>query len=132
MTGAKDFIKRCMRNVAIVINLLLNLVVPLVYLYLWYAIPIYLFGKESIDANTLILSALPVIFISVISRQTTWSIGGEQGIKGDNIGRKVRATIDRKGSFEFEGIEMDEKKVTSVIESVTINQIFTDKQKYEG
>lgn len=110
----------------------LRIITPLIYLYLWYAIPTYVFGKENIDILALTVSALPVIFIGVISRQTSWSIGGEKGLKGDNIGRKVRATIDRKGSLEFEGIEMDDKKIDSVIESVTKNPIFTDKQKHAG
>lgn len=111
---------------------ILRIATPLIYLFLWYAIPVFILGKDNLDITALTLSALPVIFIGIISRQTSWSIGGDKGIKGDNIGRKVRATIDRKGSFEFEGIEMNEKKVESVIESVTKNPIFTDKHRYEG
>jgi len=114
------------------INYILRIITPLIYLFLWYAIPTLIFGKDSLDIITLTLTALPVIFIGVISRQTSWSIGGDKGIKGDNIGRKVRATIDRKGSFEFEGIEMNKRKIDSVIESVTKNPIFTDKQRREG
>jgi len=121
-----------MKNLLGVLDSILKLVTPLIYLYLWYLIPTSVFGKENVDITALTLSALPVIFIGVISRQTSWSIGGDKGIKGDNIGRKVRATIDRKGSFEFEGIEMNEKKIDSVIESVTKNPIFTDKQKHDG
>lgn len=89
---------------------LFRIVTPLIYLYLWYAIPASIFGKENVDIIALTVSALPVIFIGVISRQTNWSIGGKKGIKGDNIGRKVRATVDRRGSFEFEGIDMDGEK----------------------
>ncbi len=111
---------------------LLKIVTPLVYLCLWYAIPTIIFGKENVDVLTLTISALPVIFIGVISRQTSWSIGGEKGIKGDNIGKKVRATIDRKGSFELEGIEMDDKKIENVIDSVSKNPIFTNKTRQEG
>lgn len=109
---------------------ILRITTPLIYLFLWYAIPAFIFGKDNLDVTTLTLSALPVIFIGVISRQTSWSIGGDKGLKGDNIGRKVRAIIDRKGSFEFEGVEMTDKKVESVIEAVTKNPIFTDKQRH--
>ncbi len=121
-----------MKETLHLLDSLLRLITPLVYLYLWYAIPTSIFGRENIDITALTISALPVIFIGVISRQTSWSIGGDKGIKGDNIGKKVRATIDRKGSFEFEGIDMNDKKVEVVIESVTKNPIFTDKQRHEG
>jgi hypothetical protein len=114
------------------LNSILRIITPLVYLIFWYMIPVIVFGKENVDIKTLTLLALPVIFIGVISRQTSWSIGGDKGIKADNIGRKARATIDRKGSFEFEGIEMTEKKVEAIIKSVKNNPIFTDKQRQEG
>jgi len=111
---------------------ILRVVIPLIYLLFWYLIPISLFGKENVNISVLIYTALPVIFIGVISKQTTWSIGGEKGIKGDNIGRKARATIDRKGSFEFEGINIDQERAEKIIDAVKGNPIFTDKQRHEG
>lgn len=109
-----------------------RVIVPLLYVYCWYAIPALIFGKDKVDPLTLTLTALPVMFIGVISRQTTWSIGGDKGIKGDNIGKKVQATIDRKGSFNLQGVEMNEYMIKSVIESVEHNPIFTNKARHEG
>lgn len=111
---------------------ILRVIIPLIYLFFWYVIPISLFGKENVDVTILVYTALPVIFIGVISKQTTWSIGGEKGIKGDNIGRKARATIDRKGSFEFEGIDIDEDRVKTIIDAVKENPIYINKQKQDG
>lgn len=115
-----------------VLDIFLRILTPLIYLFFWYELPLLLLGKEKVDATVLITLALPVMFIGVISKQTTWSIGGDKGIKGDNIGRKVRATIDRRGSFDIEGIDMDEARVQKVINSVARNPIFTDKQRHDG
>lgn len=101
---------------------LMRIVVPVIYLYFWYMIPISLLGSKNVNTDSLIIGALPVIFIGLLSRQTSWSVGGEKGIKGDNIGLKTRATLDRRGSFEFQGIEMNETKVDKVIESVEKNE----------
>jgi len=109
------------------LDYILRVFIPLFYVYCWYAIPVYLLGKENIDVMALIVTALPVMFIGVISKQTSWSIGGNKGIKGDNIGKRVKASIDRRGSFELQGIDMDEKKVEEVIEAVAKNPVFTDK-----
>lgn len=109
-----------------------KVVTPLVYLFFWYAIPAAIFGRENLNVRELTLAALPVIFIGVISKQTRWTIGGESVLSGDNIGKRASATVDRKGSFEIDGMDLEEKDMETIIKAVTENPIFTDKKRQRG
>lgn len=101
---------------------LVNFIIPIFYLFVWYFIPFLLFGTENIDMYTLTLTALPVLFIGLLSKQTSWSVGGENGIKGDNIGKKIKASLDRRGSFEIDGYDIDNEKVDDIIKSISKNE----------
>jgi hypothetical protein len=93
---------------------------PLIYLFFWYFIPTYLLGVPILDGKTLIICSLPLVFIGVISQQTSWSIGGEYGIHGDNIGKKMEATLDGRGSFKLHG-NVEDKWANCITEAVKGN-----------
>lgn len=95
---------------------------PLIYLFLWYSVPLWLFGLDHIDIKMLTWAALPVLFIGVISRQTSWSIFGDYGIKGDNIGKKIKGCIDRHGSFEIAGYDLDTRQIEKFINAIKENR----------
>ena len=78
--------------------------VPPLYLFLW----VYILklaqawlGIYDFDSRTIAVLSLPILFFGAISKSTSWSIGGEKGIKGDTLGKYIKFGAGGKTPWDY-------------------------------
>jgi uncharacterized membrane protein YhdT len=99
-------------------------IVPLIYLFAWfYALSLAKkwMGLFPYDPNILATLSLPILFIGVLSKSTTWSIGGEKGIKGDTLGKYIKFGFGGEHPWDYTAyVSDDEKTIDKIKESEDI------------
>lgn len=78
--------------------------VPVLYLLLWIAmlgIAQKLLGPEIISNNYFLGISLIILFMGIISQSTSWSVGGDKGIKGDSLGKYVEFHSGAKFPWDY-------------------------------
>lgn len=58
-------------------------------------------SDEILDNNLFLVITLVIIFIGIISKSTSWSVGGEKGIKGDSLGKYVEFHSGAKFPWDY-------------------------------
>lgn len=83
-------------------NQIISYAVPVAYLLIWLLL-VALAKFLGIEISTpFLLCSLAIIFIGVISKSTSWSIGHDKfGIKGDTTSKKVEFCADQKGTIKI-------------------------------
>lgn len=78
--------------------------VPILYLLAWVLILRIakdLLGMGILDNNFFLSISLVILFMGIISRSTTWSVGGDKGIKGDSLGKYVEFHSGAKYPWDY-------------------------------
>ena len=110
---------------------------PLFYLLIWVlclGLAYHLLGQQIVGSPVFITSSLAILFIGVVSKSTSWSIGGNNGIRGDSLGKYVEFHSGGNPPWNYklftdnakEGIEKVELSERGVVE---INKIVADTER---
>lgn len=83
-------------------NQIISFAVPIAYLLIWLLL-MALAKFLGIEISTaFLLCSLVILFIGVISKSTSWSIGHDKfGIKGDTTSKKVEFCADGVGTIKI-------------------------------
>lgn len=107
--------------------------VPVLYLLLWIlilGIARKFLGPEILENNLFLSISLVILFMGIISQSTTWSVGGNKGIKGDSLGKYVEFHSGAKLPWDYkyytekpeQAIEKSEKIMKDVNVEIIKNE----------
>ncbi len=108
-----------------IVNIIWNFLVPVIYLLFWIFLLFLakeLLGSDILNNNYFLSISLIILFIGIISRSTSWSVGGDNGIKGDSLGKYVEFHSGAKYPWDYkyytekpeDAIEKSEKQMQEV------------------
>lgn len=86
---------------------------PAIYLLIWIGIleiAKILFGPKILENNFFLGITLIILFMGIISRSTSWSVGGDKGIKGDSLGKYVEFHSGAKFPWDYKYYTDDPEK----------------------
>lgn len=106
---------------------------PILYLLFWIVILKLAkewLGDDILDNNLFLVITLVIIFMGIISKSTSWSIGGEKGIKGDSTSKKAEFCVDGVCTIKVSDNEPDVKeKLVSEMGKTVIDIVKNTKGK---
>lgn len=87
-----EYVNFCMPLLKVILKGFWNFSVPILYLFAWIVmlkLAKEWLGSDVLENNLFLVTTLVIIFMGIITKSTSWSIGGEKGIKGDSLGKYV-------------------------------------------
>lgn len=115
-----EYANMCKPSLKVILKGLWDFSVPILYLFFWITmlkLAKEWLGSDILDNNLFLVITLVIIFMGIISKSTSWSIGGDKGIKGDSLGKYVEFHSGGNPPWDYKLFIEDEQEAKAKIES---------------
>lgn len=118
---------------------ILDFITPIIYLLCWIillGLGKFLLGEVIVGNSVFIISSLAILFIGIIAKSSSWSIGGNNGIKADTLGKYLEFHSGGNPPWDYKIYIQDEnesinklKESEEIVENINMKVVKNESKK---